>query len=447
MKPNKQLFSIALTIVLLALTLFFLRDFNIIFTEVDETEARVTVNFLLPMNQDKLADTIQIKSNKVYNNQFSSEIEWVGPHTCKIKLKESGPIRGQEVILIIKDAPTSYKGVNKNATIPIQFKSEVEIVQPTEEILVTTDKPFYVRFNTPMDERTLNKYLQSDAKFYIEAVKLQDEEGIEYIDETYFRFTPKAKLDNERKYLLSFRKGMPSKAGNLLKEPMQVVIQTDKLPIIERVIPADGSKWVGLYPRISVESKEPMVAAYMELDGEIIEGIKKSDYRMDFYPPYVLGADREYTASIQVQAPSGELSPKESLQFRTVPITKDRIWAEIILGKSHEMRVYQGEKELKRFACSGGEPGSPTPVGTYYLQSKGETYYDYKVNEGANYLIQLNEGIILHGMSRDPYWNLRTEVYSRLGEGQTKGKVIFKEEDALWLHEYLPEDAMIIIHP
>ena len=123
----------------------------------------------------------------------------------------------------------------------------------------------------------------------------------QYTDETYFKFTPKVKLENDRKYLLSFRKGMPSKAGNLLEDALQVVLQTDTVPLIERVIPADGSKWVGLYPRITVESKTVLATAYLERKDLCIDGVKKSDNRMDFYRPTIVEANTNYKEAIQSQ--------------------------------------------------------------------------------------------------------------------------------------------------
>lgn len=446
MKPTKKLFGIATTVVVLALMLFFLRDFNLVWTEVDDNIASVTINFMIPMDQEKLPEAVQIKSSKLYNNTFESSIKWEGEHTCTITIKETGAIKGQNVTLLINDAPTLYKGIRKNASIPLQFKTDMQVIAPTSEVLITTDKSFDIKFNTLMDEHILAKYLQSDASFYIEAVEVEDADGKKYKDETTFRFTPKRKLENNHKYLLSFRKGMPSKAGNLLKETMQVALKTDKLPVINHVAPEDGSKWIGLYPRITAESKTPMKNAYLELDGELIPGTMKNAYRADFYPSYVLAADTTYAAKVQIQAESGELSEKMEVKFTTVPLPKERVWAEVILGKNQEIRVYEGNKEVQRFTCSGGTEKDPTPIGTYYLKEKGESYYDNDAREGANYFMQLSEGIVMHGMSRDENWHFKTSVYNRLGEGQTKGKLIFKEEDALWLYDNLPLDAMIIIH-
>ena len=38
------------------------------------------------------------------------------------------------------------------------------------------------------------------------------------------------------------------------------------------------------------------------------------------------------------------------------------------------------------------------------------------------------------------------DVLNRLGEGQTKGDIVMREEDAMWRYENLPSDTMIVIH-
>ena len=50
-------------------------------------------------------------------------------------------------------------------------------------------------------------------------------------------------------------------------------------------------------------------------------------------------------------------------------------------------------------------------------------------------------------MSRNEHWEIKMNVLNRLGEGQTKGNVVMREEDALWLYNNLPLDTMVVIHP
>ena len=111
------------------------------------------------------------------------------------------------------------------------------------------------------------------------------------------------------------------------------------------------------------------------------------------------------------------------------------------------MIVYQGTQEIKRIQCSGGAPKSPTAKGTFYIKDKGDKYFSETEKEGANYWLTLSEGLRIHGMSRNEHWEIKMNVLNRLGEGQTKGNVVMREEDALWLYNNLPLDTMVVIHP
>lgn len=445
MRPNKILFSSALTLVLLTLALFIVRDLNFHFLEVDDKGATVTINFLLPMDRTTFKDSLKIQNQLGYAEDFSCTIEWLSPRVCRIHIKEEGQIQGQKVQLIIDHAPTQYGKLTKEAVIPIQFQSQVMIVEPKEALLIGTKASFMVQFNTPMNKDMLNRYLSSDAEFIIEPIQ-HTKGGKTIVDYTRFKFTPKKPLLNDHKYILTFKKGMPSQSNVMLEESQHIVLQTDKKPIISQVMPPTGSKWVGLYPRILLESQTPMVAAYLQLEGKMLTGTLKSEYHAEFYPTKILNPDHTYIGSVQIEAASGELSDPMPMQFTTQPIGKDKYWAEVRLGKNQEMVVYKGQEEVKRIQCSGGSTKTPTAFGTFYLKSKGDKYFLDDTQEGSNYWLMLSEQIRIHGMTRNEYWEIKMDVLNRLGEGQTKGDIVMREEDALWLYENLPIDTMVVIH-
>lgn len=446
MKPNKIVFAVALTIVLLTLSIFVVKDLNFHWSEVGEDKAKLTVNFLLPMDQTVFNEHIKIQNQLGYEENFACQVKWINDHVCEIIVEEKGQVKGQKVQLIVDKAPTIYGSLYKNAIIPIQFKTPIHIVEPIEEVLISTTQSCLVKFNTPMQKEVIHKYLASDAEFIIEPLKRM-ESGKEIIDYTTFTFTPKQPLENDHKYILTFKKGMPSQSGVMLNENQNIVLKTDTKPMIDEVTPKNGSKWVGLYPRMSIRSQTPMAAAYIELDGKRLKGELKNDYYAEFYPESVLGTGRNYKAYAQIQAASGELSDKVPFQFTTLPIKEDRYWGEVLLGKNQEMIIYQGMQEVKRIQCSGGDVKTPTPKGTFYITDKGDKYFSESENEGANYWLTLSEGIRVHGMSRDENWEIKMEVLNRLGEGQTKGNIVMREEDALWLYDHLPIDTMFVIHP
>ncbi|MGL4346097.1 MAG: L,D-transpeptidase [Cellulosilyticaceae bacterium] len=437
MNPSKKLFTIALLMVILVGGLFILKDFNITWVEVSNNQAVATVNFLFPMNQDKLGECIKIEGLEVDQQQYQCAIEWMSPTTAKIAIKETGEIRGQKIKLIVEDAPTEYSWLHKREVIPIQFKESVTVIEPSEEILISTEDSFLVKFSTPMNPHILHKYLKSDASFYIEPVKS---------DQSVFKFTPVIPLDNNRKYILSFSKGMPALSGVMLEEELSVVLQTDSKPEIVEMYPEQGSKWIGLYPKVTLKTNQPIVAATLDLGNQQIKGKIKEGYYVEFVLPKMLEPNHMYEWNVQVEAKTGERSLPSTIKFTTVPIPEDRIWIEVKLDSPHQIIAYQGKKQLRQMVCSAGVEKYPTAVGTYYVQGKGEKFFQDEMNRGANYWVKVSEQIMIHGMLRDEYWTPIYKVEERLGAPQTRGNIILSEEDAKWLYEKVKEDTMVIIH-
>lgn len=447
MKPSKTLFSIALMVVMLTGSIYFLKNFSLTWVEVQQDKAIITVNFLFPMAKENLAQCIKIQPQISSAQDFKCTIRWLSDKTAQITLEECSTIKGQKVRLIINNAPDRTRKVRKNAEMSIQFRSPISILSPQEELLIGTKTPFIIHFNTPMKKSMLHKYLESDAHFYIEPVKRELPNGKEEIDPTTYAFIPKEKLENSKKYVLSFRKGMPSESGVMLQEDTNVLLYTDSKPNITSLIPPTGSKWIGLFPKISLETDKPITEAYIELDGKTFKGKQITAYKAEFFPESLLKPETTYALKAKVKAPSGEMSEMKQTLFTTVPVHEDRIWVEIILNPTKSsLVVYKGEKQLKKMLCSGGKKETPTPYGTFYTYEKGEKYYSHKDNEGANSWIMLSEGIIIQGITRDEYWKIKNNIAQHLGEAQTKGNIILSEEDALWLYSALPNDTMVIIH-
>lgn len=446
MESNKKLFTLALIVVVFLCSMFFLRDFNLKWVQVRDDTAIVTINFLFPMEEDKFEESIRLADTLPQASDFNCVVEWKSNTTVQLIIKELSAIKGQKISLQIIDAPTQIGGLSKNANIAIQFKNEVSLIEPTEELLIATEDTFSVRFNTPMDKKILYKYLQSDTKFYISEVKVLLPDGKEIVDSTSFTFTPKEPLENGRKYILSFRKGMPSQAGVLLSEDINMILNTDIKPEIITVYPEDGNNWIGLYPRISLQTNRPITKATLYLDNHLVEGKITKDYNAEFLLDQILKPSTKYTMALEVVAPTGEKSIRKEVSFTTVPIKENRIWVEVILGKKQKLIVYKGNSPIKTIVCSSGLAKSATKLGTYYITEKNEKYFDEYKNEGANALLTLSEGIKIHGITRDEYWKPRANVESNLGSAQTKGDIVISDEEAVWLYNHLPIDTMVVIH-
>ncbi len=433
-------------ITLLLTSLWFLKDFHLFWIETGTDCTRVTINFLFPMVQEKLEDSLEIVYELPYNAQFEYEVKWLTPSVVEMKFKEQSLIKGQSVQLHIRHLPSHLPFISKSVNIPLTFKTSVEILEPLEGTIIATESPFYVKFNTPMNKNKFHRYLECDASFYIRPLTYKNKQGKEVEDLSCYVFTPKEALEVNRRYILSFRKGMPAQSGALLEINHSVTLQTGTKPIISHTYPSHESKWIGLYPCFKVETETPVVGGTLEINGEKISGKLQSPYMLTFFTDKVLDPHTTYTASFQVEAVTGEKSKRCTLHFTTVDLEDNRIWLEVQVNENPKVKVYKGTKVIKTMPCSLGVNEKGTPLGTYYIQSKEDVFTAPDLQEGANFWLRFTDTCGFQGLIRDNYWHIKNHAPNQLGYTQTSGNILLNDEDARWLYENVPFKAMVILH-
>lgn len=434
---NKRLFRISIISILLLLTLWFIKDFNLYWVEVSANDAKITINFLFPMDQQKFPEHISISPQLPYATEFDYTLEWLTKSVVCIKLKEQHPIKGQKIQLKINNAPSQFSYLKRTTQITIPFITDVALLSPLDQLLIATDKSFIIRFNTPMNKNKLHQFLQSDAKFYIEPVKILNPSGQELEDLSTYKFTPKVNLDNGKRYILSFRKGMPSQNGALLQQDLSIVLKTDVKPIIALTYPQNNSKWIGLYPRFKIETDSPTVAGYLTLGKETIQGKNLDPYHIEFLLPQVLKSDTLYQADFQVESSSGERSQLYTIKFTTVRIDTDRLWMDIVSSPQITIHIYKGDQILKKIKPLMLNKSKKLPLGTYYIYEKGTSYIDARYQEGANFWLKVTDSCMIQGQARDTSWKLKNTTQT--------DHIILSDMDAHWLYQTIPQDTMVII--
>jgi hypothetical protein len=434
-QQNKTLFSIALIIVCIAAGTYLLKNFSLTFVQVEEDRAIVTVNFLFPMEQESITKSIEIETQLKGATDFSCAYKWISSRTVQIVIEEKSEIKGQKIRLWIQNIPTQNKGLLRNVVVPVQFKTPIELIEPKQDLLVSTEEAFSIQFNTPIQKSELIKAFECEADFRIE----------EGQDETTYVFTPKERLENNKEYVLAFKKGMRASSGEFLQQDKYVFIKTDSRPTITKLIPANESKWIGLFPKIVVTANVPIKEATLLLNKEEIEVYEIQDKKAVFYPSTRLKENESYEIEAFIKSKSGEKSDVIQSQFTTTDIPSDRVWLEVILKKdANILHVYQGNNLIKSFACSGAiEP----VFGTFYVTQKQETYLDEQKKEGSNSWIKLSEGGVIQGLPRNSNWEIKQGVTRNIGKAQINGKIILNEEDAIWLYGKISLETMVIIRP
>jgi len=434
---NNKIFKISLALVILLLMIWFISDFNLSIVRVTEEGADVSINFIFPMDQGTFNSSISLMPD-IADTKFQCDVRWESSHRVVIRLKEMSSIKGQRARLVISKAQTRIPGIKKSATISVQFQQSPKLIGVSEVNNIPTDAPFIVTFNTPMKRGNINKYIASDTHFEITPV-----EGSHYCQ---WQLTPKTPLENNKKYILSFQKGMPAISGLFMESDQIVTLQTPKKPNITQVMPKAGSRWVEVYPKIIIESNEPIKKALLDVDGEILEGKIVGEQRAEFILKKVLDFETTYTLACQVVSEHGEKSEPFQFEFTTMPIEEDRVWVEIVLAKEHKMVVYKGENPIRTMPCSGGTAKDPTIRGTYYLKDRGTQFFAKKINEGAANWIRIDGNYLIHGLPRDENWVIKKSDEEKIGSPASHGCVRLREADAQWMYDNIPQNTMVIIH-
>ncbi len=442
---RQKLTILSFIIVVILAIAWLIQGFNLSWVEVKKDYAEITINFLVPMEHAGFEKYIKWIGEVPYENKVDYSVTWISSEVVSIKVKETSQIKGKKIKMLIENAPTKWQGISKTKEVSIAFKAPIHILSPQNDFLISSTNSFEVQFSTPMNATQINKFLQCDATFYIEPCIVTDANGKQYTDLTRFIFTPKLPLENGKRYVLSFKAGMPSHTGTLLEEDQVFVLQVDQKPSIMKTYPASQDKWIGLYPRLALESKEPIINATVTIENEKMNGVLTDDHHAYFILKDRLKPETTYKAIFQTQVASGEVSEPETVQFTTTTLKQNRIWLEVICGQNTVVYCYQGEKKIKTMICSIGEGKYAPPLGTYYLQGKADVYEDAVHKEGANFWIKISDEYGFQGYLRDAYWNILTSASESLGARTKRRNIILSDEDAKWLYENLPDNAMIII--
>ncbi|MBE6023474.1 MAG: hypothetical protein E7231_09605 [Cellulosilyticum sp.] len=415
-----------------------LKYLNLSWVESNTSYVKVTINFLIPMEQDQLKEHIQLRGTRENQTAFNYSIKWLNKQVVELKFEEQNELKGQKIKLIIGAAPTQFKGLSKSATIPLQFKTDIELLEPTNKLLVSSTHAFVIAFNTPVSMQQINKYLQCETRFDIKPFEIATSAGESFTDDTRFLLTPKSALENGKNYILIIKAGMRAKCGTFLKQDQIIQLEVDQKPTINKTYPIDGDKWIGLYPRILLESKEEVAQVYAMINNQPLKGTLVDSKHAYFILDELLKPETAYELKFQVQVSSGEVSESKVIHFTTTTLEQKRFWMDIHLGKEKQICCYEGTKCIRKIPCQYTQNKNAYLLGTYYLQGKAEVYEDNSNYLGGNYWMIISDKLGIQGDLRDSYWQPSNQF--------NKAKnIIISDEDAAWLYGKIATDTMIIV--
>ncbi|MDF2883663.1 MAG: L,D-transpeptidase [Clostridiaceae bacterium] len=113
------------------------------------------------------------------------------------------------------------------------------------------------------------------------------------------------------------------------------------------------------------------------------------------------------------------------------------------------MVVKKDDMEIKSIKCSTGTIGNSdteTPLGQFFIQSKGEYFFSKKYDEGARYYIKFFANYLIHSIPIDEKGNIIEEERNKLGFPASHGCIRVSMEDAKWIYDKVPKGSAILIH-
>ncbi|MGE5628743.1 MAG: L,D-transpeptidase family protein [Solirubrobacterales bacterium] len=116
---------------------------------------------------------------------------------------------------------------------------------------------------------------------------------------------------------------------------------------------------------------------------------------------------------------------------------------------TQKMKIYKKEKIIKEMSCSTGIIGNQdteTPLGTFYLQSKGEYFFSSKYQEGGRYYIKFFSNYLIHSIPVDKKGNIIEGEKNKIGIPVSHGCIRISMKDSKWVYDNVPQGSKIIIH-
>lgn len=434
--------NIIIIIIFLTAIIFFFQRFNLVVTEIQGDTAIVKINFLVPMKQFGIEEKIHIKSYHLSHSKIHCDFNWESKNVLRVCLKEISDFKGQKAIFMIKGAETKIPFLSKSLSVLIQFQAEPKLIKVENGKNTPTDGPLILQFNTPIDFKNIEQYIQTDVKFEIRPYEVDSNKFIDYCKLVLY---PDEKLENERNYLLLIKKGLKAQCGEMIKEDIKIQITTAPKPYITKTFPEQSAKWVSIYPKITAEMSEELSDAIVTIDG-VKQKVKIKGNKLELLPWEVLRANKEYEVQIQGVSKYGEKTDLYSLKFTTMPLKEDQLWVEVVLKEKHEVLIHKGEEVIRRMPASGGKPEEPSVLGTFYIQDRGPSFFSPRFNEGALYWVRIVDQYLFHGIPRDNHGNIIQSELEKIGKPASHGCIRLLDEDAKWFYENIPHGTMVIIH-
>lgn len=453
MLRNRYAFRLLMTFVLfliLLLLVYVIKYYSIIkikpVSNYNETD--IVINFLLPMRQDfissKVAVVPEIPGTVVYH-----QVNWLDSTTMVLKLEQRGGPQGQLLTFKINRAATIIPFIYKSVDRKVRPQVPVRLLSKAYSEKIPSRGPVTLNFNTPVEPKSLTKSVILPVPGYLKPLVLSID-GKSYTDYSRWEYTPRRPFKNDASYRVIIKPGLRSMGGAVLDKRQEITFITATKPKVISTQPANGDSRVPLYRAIEFVFEQEISTASVKVTGlrggiDIPGNTQIEHKNVIFQPSSAFLPDHKYKVVLQAKSKEHESLEKYEFCFTTVDMDEN-YWVDVKLGEKHTVTVYKGSTIIRHMLASGGRPESPTPLGHFYTQDRGHSFWSARFGEGASYWVRLVNQILVHSVPKDSRWQTKEEEHAKLGLPASHGCIRLDEEDAKWFFENIPKGTLVIIH-
>ena len=410
-------------------------------------ETDIVINFLLPMRQDYLASKITV-TPEIPETPVSYKIKWLNSTTMLLKLEQRGDAQGQLLTFQINDAPTRFSLLKKSVSGKVRPQVSIELLS-TDLEKVPSRGPVPIMFNTPIEPESMVEFANLPVPGQLKPIQFSVK-GKSYTDYSRWQYFPDGSLENNKSYRITFKPGLCSRAKYVMEQKQEITFTTAIPPRIITTNPDKDASNVKLYRPIEIMLDQEVFAASIKVTDPrekiIIPGNTDiKERKVVFTPSHAFLPGKSYKVKLSLESKDHELLDNYEFSFSTVEMG-NKFWVDVKLGKIHTLAVYQGSKPIRHMVASGGSPDPPSPIGYFYTQDRGHSFWSTRFGEGATYWVRLVGQVLVHSIPKDSNWKTKEEEHDKLGLPASHGCIRLDEKEAKWFFENIPRDTLVIIH-
>lgn len=412
------------------------------------TDIEVAVKFYFPMCQEDLTERITVIPELPHTLVYY-KAGWSNHTTAILNIRQTGYPQGQLLNIKITGAKTIIPFIKKNINAEIRPQLPLKLVSKTHLKNIPSRGPLPIDFNTPVNPARFKSSVVLPGPGRLEPVKLYINNKF-YTDFSRWRFYPDKPFIRGADYKVFLKREICSMGGIKLQKNETINFNTATPPRVVSTLPEKNASQVKLYRSIKISTDKPLNSASIEVTksgtNTITPGqVEVNGNKVIFQPSECFLPNQSYKVRLTGKSDENEPMDEYIYYFTTVDMG-DSYWVDVNLGKKHTMVVYRNNKVIRTMLASGGKSTTPSPLGYFYTQDRGHSFWSPRFGEGATYWVRLVGQVLVHSIPRDHRWQVKEEEHEKLGLPASHGCIRLSEQDAKWFFENIPSGTLVIIH-